>query len=112
MTLKLRSVTVVSLNLDRGIHVIKPAKLYMCMQKHYKHDKDGHMAPTVPGHGSILLSHSGNDVARTGLQQHHQIVNPNRWNLMRITLTALNIPILTKTIFSTKFHFFFFFEIL
>ena len=43
------------------------AKLYMCIQKHYKHE-DGRMAPGVRGHGSVPLSHSGNVVMRTVLQ--------------------------------------------
>ena len=53
--------TAVSLNVGRGICIIKPAKLYMCMQTHSKHDEDGHTAPGVHGHGSLMLSHSGND---------------------------------------------------
>ena len=57
-----RSVSAVSLNVGGGIHLINPAKLYMCIQTHYKHDKDRHMAPGVRGHGSIPLSHSGNVV--------------------------------------------------
>ena len=39
-------------------------KLYMCMQIHYKHDKDACTAPGVRGHGSIQLSHV---VTRIGL---------------------------------------------
>ena len=54
-----RSVIAVSLNVGGGIRLIKSAKLYMCMQTHYKHDKDGHTAPGVRGHGSIPLSHLG-----------------------------------------------------
>ena len=49
---------------------IKTAKLYMCMQTHYKHDDDGRMAPGVRGHGSVPLSHSGNVVTRIGLHTH------------------------------------------
>ena len=40
----------------------------MCMQTHYKHDEDERMAPGVRGHGSVLLSHSGNIVTRIGIQ--------------------------------------------
>ena len=59
----------VSLNVGSGIHLIKPAKVYMCMQTPYKHDKDGCMAPGVRGHGSVpTLSHSGNVVTRNGLR--------------------------------------------
>ena len=47
----------VSLNVGGGVHLIKLAKLYMCMQLHYKHDKDGHTVPGVCGHGSVPLSH-------------------------------------------------------
>ena len=32
-----RSVIAVSLNVGGGVCLIKPAKLYMCMQRHYKH---------------------------------------------------------------------------
>ena len=31
----------VSLNVGGGVRLIKPAKQYMCMQKHYKHNEDG-----------------------------------------------------------------------
>ena len=54
---------VVSLNVGCGIRLIKPAKLYMCMQKH---DEDGPMAPGVHSHGSVPLSHSGNVIMRIG----------------------------------------------
>ena len=49
----------VSLNVGSGIRFIKPAKAYMCLQTHYKHDEDGHTAPGVCGRGSVPLSHSG-----------------------------------------------------
>ena len=62
-----RLVIAVSLNVGGGVRLIKPAKLYICTQTHYKHDKDGHTAPGVRGHGSVLLSQSGNVVTRTGL---------------------------------------------
>ena len=42
-----------------GVRLIKPAKLYMCTQKHYKHNADGRTAPVVCGNGSVPLSHSG-----------------------------------------------------
>ena len=58
----------VSLNNGGGICLIKPAKLYMCGQKHYKHNKDECMATDVPGHDSILLSHLGNVITGIGLQ--------------------------------------------
>ena len=35
--------------------------------KHYKHNKDGRTVLGVCGNGSILLSHSGNVVTRTGI---------------------------------------------
>ena len=54
----------VLLNVGGGVHLIKPTKLYMCMQKHYKHNKDGRAARGVPGHGSVPLSHSGNFITR------------------------------------------------
>ena len=62
-----RSVIAVSLNVGGGFRLIKLAKLYMCMQTHYKHDEDGRTAPCVRGYGSAPLSHSGNVVTRTGL---------------------------------------------
>ena len=57
----------VSLNVSGGVHLIKPTKLYMCTQTHYKHDEDGRTAPSVRGHGTVPLSHSGNVVTRIGL---------------------------------------------
>ena len=54
-----RSVIAVSLNVGGGVRLIKPPKLYICTQTHYKHDEDGRTAPDVCGHGSIPLSHSG-----------------------------------------------------
>ena len=59
----------VSLNDGGCVRLINPAKLYMCTQKHDKHDEDGRTAPGVRGHGSIPLSHSGNVVTRIGLQR-------------------------------------------
>ena len=49
----------VSLNVGGGVRLIKPAKLYMCHAKHYKHNEDGRTAPGVCGNGSVPLSHSG-----------------------------------------------------
>ena len=57
----------VSLNVGGGVRFIKPAKLYICTQKHYKHNKDGLMVPGVCGNGSVPLSHSGNVVTRIGI---------------------------------------------
>ena len=48
-----------SLKVGGGIRLVKPAKLYLCTQKHYKHDEDGRTAPGVHGHDSVPLSHSG-----------------------------------------------------
>ena len=62
-----RSVIAVSVNVGGGVRLIKPAKLYMCTQTHYKHDEDGRTAPCVRGHGSVPLSRSGNVVTRIGL---------------------------------------------
>ena len=56
---KWRSVNAVSLNVGSGVRLIKPAKAYMCMQTHYKHDEEGHTALGVCGRGSVPLSHSG-----------------------------------------------------
>ena len=60
----------VSLNVGGGLRLIKPAKMYMCMQKHYKHNEDGRMAPGVCGNGAVPLSHSGNFVTRIGIHTH------------------------------------------
>ena len=70
-----RSVIAVSLNVGGGARLIKPAKLYMCMQTHYKHDEDGRTAPGVRGHGFVLLNHLGNVVTRIGLHTH----GSNEW---------------------------------
>ena len=48
----------VSLKLGGGVRLIKLAKMYICMQTHYKHDEDGCTALGVCGHGSVLVSHS------------------------------------------------------
>ena len=65
-----RSVIAVSLNVDGGVRLIKSAKLYMCVQTHYKHDEDGSTAPGVRGHGSVPLNHSGNVVTKIGIHSH------------------------------------------
>ena len=48
----------VSVNVGSGVHLIKPAKLCMCMQNNTKHE-DGRTAPGVCGNGSVPLSYSG-----------------------------------------------------
>ena len=60
----------VSLNVGGGVRLIKPAKLYICTQTHYKHNEDGRTAPGVCGNGSVPLSHSGNVVTRIGTHTH------------------------------------------
>ena len=49
---ELRSVIAVSLIVGGGVRLIKPAKIYMCTQTHYKHDEDGRTASGVRGHSS------------------------------------------------------------
>ena len=61
----------VSMNVGGGIRLIKPVKLCNVHAKIHIHDEDGRTAPGVRGHGSVPLSHSGNDIARSGLQQQH-----------------------------------------
>ena len=70
VVLEWRSMIAVSLNVGGGFCLIKPAKLYMCRQTHYKHDEDGPTLPSMHSHGSVLLSHSGNVVTRIGLHTH------------------------------------------
>ena len=65
-----RSVIAGSLNGSDGVCFIKPAKLYMCTQTHYKHDEEGRTARSVRSHGSVPLSLSGNVVTRIGLHTH------------------------------------------
>ena len=60
----------VSLNVGGGVGLIKPAKLYMCMQTHYKQDEDGRTIQGVRSHGSVSQSHLGNVVTRTGSHTH------------------------------------------
>ena len=67
-----RSAIAVSLNVGGGVRLIKPAKLYMCMQNTIKHNEDGRTAPGVCGNGSVPLSHSGNVVTRIGIHTHVQ----------------------------------------
>ena len=57
----------VSLNVGIGVRLIKPTKLYMYTQTHYKHDEDGRMALGVRGHASVTLNNSGNIVTRIGV---------------------------------------------
>ena len=64
----------VSLNVGGGVRLIKPAKLCMCTQKHYKHNEDGRTAPDVCGNGSVPLSHSGNVVRRIGIHTHKAVL--------------------------------------
>ena len=64
----------VSLNVGGGVRLIKPATLYMCTQKHYKHNEEGRTAPGVCGNGSVPLSHSGNVVTRIGIHTHAEFV--------------------------------------
>ena len=46
--------------------------------KHYKHNKNEHMAPGVCGNGSVPLSHSGNVVTRIGIHTHtHNLTSGN-----------------------------------
>ena len=45
----------VSLNGGGGVRLIKPTKLYICTQNHYKHNEDGRTAPGVCGSGSVPL---------------------------------------------------------
>ena len=81
----------VSLNVNGGVCLIKPAKLYMCTQTHYKHDDDGRTAPGVSGHGSVPVSHSGNVFTRIGLHTrtngHFQLTPNTNTNLIPINLT-------------------------
>ena len=60
----------VSLNVGGGVRLIKSVTLYMCTQKHNKHNEDGRTAPGVCGNGSVPLSHSGNVVTRIGIHTH------------------------------------------
>ena len=53
-----RLVIAMSLNIGGGVHLVKPA---------LQNNEEGHTAPGVCGHGSILLSHLGNVVTRSGL---------------------------------------------
>ena len=64
----------VSLNVGSGVRLIKPAKLYMCTQTHYKHDKSGCMVPGMCGHGSVPLSHLGNVFMSIGLHTHQNCI--------------------------------------
>ena len=73
--------TAVLLNVGSGIPIIKPAKLYMCTQKHYKHDKDACTALGVCGNGP--LSYSGNVVTRIGLYTHTEIKVTDRNSFSR-----------------------------
>ena len=47
----------VLLNVGSGVRLIKPAKLYMCMQKQYKHKEDGRTALGLRSHGLVPQSH-------------------------------------------------------
>ena len=73
-----RSVIAVSLKVGGGVRLMKPAKLYICTQKNYKHNEDGRTAPGVCGNGSVPLSHSGNVVTRIGIHTHTLKINTQR----------------------------------
>ena len=80
----------VSLNVGGGVRLIKPAKLYMCTQTHFKHDEDGRTAPGVCGHGSVSLRHSGNVVTSIGLHTHTQTYNNLITEILLKKLDLLN----------------------
>ena len=61
------SVIAESLNIGSGVRLIKLAKLVMCPQKHYNHNKDERMAPGLRSHGSVPLSNWRNVVMRIAL---------------------------------------------
>ena len=63
----------VSLNVGGGDRLIKTAKLYMCTQKHYKHNEDERTAPGVRGHDFVPVSHTGDVVMRNGIQQQRNL---------------------------------------
>ena len=64
----------VSMNVGGGVRLIKLAKLYMCMQTHYKHDEDGHTALGVRSHGSVPLSHSLRELDYTHTHTHNSVI--------------------------------------
>ena len=88
----------VSLNVGGGVRLIKPAKLYMCMQNTTKHNEDGRTAPGVCGNGSVPLSHSGNVVTRIGIHTVFLLV-------LRITL-KVNVTLTLRSEISRLFFVF------
>ena len=54
-----RSVIAVSLNIGGGVWFIRPAKLYKCTQKHYRHNVEGGTVPSVCGVCSVPPRHLG-----------------------------------------------------
>ena len=70
----------VSLNVSGGVRLIKPAKLYICMQTHYKHDEDGPMALGVCSHGFVPLSPRGTSLRELDYTQtilHNRVADYN-----------------------------------
>ena len=94
----------VSLNNGGGIRLIKPAKLYMCGQKHYKYNEDECMETDVPGHDSILLSHLGNVITRIGLQ-HGKVEFQDNLRLISFFLMYLGISACFSVIFTNGDNF-------
>ena len=97
----------VSLNVGGGVRLIKPAKLCIA-PKHYKHNKDGDMAPGVCGNGSVPLSHWGNVVTRIGTHTHtlfwkEKTPSYNRRNT--VTSFALNLQWTLTTVPFVPKHF-------
>ena len=89
----------VSLNVGGGVRLVKPAKLCMCMQKHYKHNEDGRTAPGVCGNGSVPLSHSGNVVTRNGIHTHtHKIGGKNEGVPSHLMLKCVMYKLLYRRI--------------
>ena len=77
-----------SLNVGGGARLIKPAKLYTCTQKHYKHKEDGRTAPGVRGHGSVPLTLSTNGFIQS-IRTEESIVLLNGLNLNRFYQESL-----------------------
>ena len=77
--------------------------------KHYKHNKDGHTAPSVCGSGSVPLSHSENVVTRIGIHTHTNFEDtPDTNNLYQMPFLYIRSNAFLK---STKAQYIFLFSV-
>ena len=71
-----------SMNVSCGVCLIVLADLYMCMQKHYKHNDYGRTVPGVGGHGSVPISTRGTSLQKLDYNNEHHCENNTNQNVL------------------------------